>query len=60
MACKAQIDALAGGQKVVLPSPEVAEKTAHLYDPGNRRRFGVLEWPTMLRLLDRKDPSYRD
>ena len=60
MACKAQIDALAGGQTVILPSPEVAEKTAHLYDPGNRRRFGVLEWPTMLRLLDRKDPSYRD
>jgi hypothetical protein len=25
-----------------------------------RRRFGLLEWPALLRKLDRKDPSYRD
>ena len=26
-------------------------KTAHLYQPGARRPYGVLEWPAMLRLL---------
>jgi len=28
--------------------------------PGMRRRFGLLEWPALLRKLDRADPSYRD
>ena len=59
-ACQAQVDALAGGQEVTLPPADVAEKTAHLYLPEVRRPWGVLEWPTMLRLLDRRDPSYRD
>jgi hypothetical protein len=27
---------------------------------GNRRRYGLLEWPAMLRKLDRVDPSYRN
>ena len=31
-----------------------------LYQPGVRRRFGVLEWPALLKKLDRIDPSYRD
>jgi len=59
-ACQAQVDALAGGQAVTLPPAEVAEKTAHLYKPDVRRPWGVLEWPTMLRMLDRRDPSYRE
>jgi len=25
-----------------------------------RRKFGVLEWPALLKKLDRIDPSYRD
>jgi len=25
-----------------------------------RRPFGVLEWPALLRKLDRIDPTYRD
>jgi hypothetical protein len=29
----------------------VLERTAHLYQPGARRPYGVLEWPAMLRLL---------
>lgn len=59
-ACQAQVDALAGGQPVTLPSAEVAEKTAHLYKPDVRRPWGVLEWPAMLRMLDRRDSSYRE
>jgi len=28
---------------------------AHLYQPGTRRPYGVLEWPAMLRLLEAED-----
>jgi hypothetical protein len=27
----------------------------HLYQPGTRRPYGVLEWPAMLRLLEAED-----
>jgi ribulose-5-phosphate 4-epimerase/fuculose-1-phosphate aldolase len=59
-ACKAQLDAMASGMPLVYPSEEVRLKTAHLYDPKVRRRFGDMEWDAMLRLLDRQDPTYRD
>ncbi|RSE95473.1 class II aldolase/adducin family protein [Achromobacter aegrifaciens] len=60
MACKAQVDALAANRELCVPPPEVVEKTWHLYQPTTRRPFGELEWPAMLRLMDRKDPGYRD
>ena len=55
--CRAQVDAMASGRKPVLPAKEVLEKTAHLYQPGTRRPYGVLEWPAMLRLLAAEDKS---
>jgi ribulose-5-phosphate 4-epimerase/fuculose-1-phosphate aldolase len=58
-ACDAQVAAMSCGSKLRVPSDEVAAKTAHLYDPATRRRFGLLEWPAMLRLVDAIDPSYR-
>ena len=39
---------------------DVIDKTAHLYDPKTRRRWGPLEWPALLRLADRKYPGFRD
>lgn len=60
MACKVQLDAMACNTPLTLPSREIQEKTAHLYKPTTRRPFGVLEWPAMLRSLDRRDPGYRD
>ncbi|AVJ28220.1 class II aldolase/adducin family protein [Achromobacter spanius] len=60
MACKAQVDALSSGRELCLPPPEVIEKTWLLYQPGTRRPFGELEWPAMLRLMDRKDPGYKN
>ena len=30
------------------------------YAPGQRRKITELEWPAMLRMLDRRDPSFRD
>jgi hypothetical protein len=59
-ACKAQVAAMACNTKLHLPSPEVIEKTNHLYRPETRRRWGPLEWPALLRLADRKYPGFRD
>ncbi|SAI69483.1 aldolase [Bordetella ansorpii] len=59
MACKAQVDALAGGVELVTPPQAVIDKTCHLYKPTTRRPFGEMEWPAMLRYLDRRDPGFR-
>lgn len=60
MACRAQIDAMACNTDLRYPSKEVIAKTAHLYRPETRRPYGVMEWPAMLRMLDRRDRSYRE
>ncbi|MCD0502299.1 class II aldolase/adducin family protein [Bordetella petrii] len=60
MACRAQVDAMACNTNLHYPSQDVIAKTAHLYRPETRRPYGVMEWPAMLRLLDRRDRSFRD
>ena len=60
LACKAQVMAMGSGAKLVMPSADVIALTNHLYRPEVRRPFGVLEWPALLRKLDRTDPTYRD
>ena len=59
MACKSQVDAMAARTELIIPSDEVAKHTARLYEPGVRRTFGEMEWPAMLRQLDREDTSYQ-
>ncbi|KWR78629.1 class II aldolase/adducin family protein [Cupriavidus sp. IDO] len=57
-ACEVQLGAQAGG-RLVQPAPAVADKTSEqLYDNGAVE--GALEWPALLRKLDKIDPSYRD
>ena len=58
--CRSQLMAMACNDQIVLPPQDVVEKTNHLYQPGVRRAYGLLEWPAMRRLADRIDPSYRD
>ncbi|MDH2237234.1 class II aldolase/adducin family protein [Pigmentiphaga sp. GD03639] len=58
-ACQAQAMAMACNAPLHLPAPAVVELTNHLYKPTTRRPFGLLEWPALLRLLDRRDDSYR-
>jgi ribulose-5-phosphate 4-epimerase/fuculose-1-phosphate aldolase len=60
LACKAQLLAMNSGAELVLPAAEIIAHTNHLYRPEVRRPFGVLEWPALLRKLDRTDPGYRD
>ena len=60
MACRAQVDAMAARAELIMPDARTVDHAVHQYQPGTRRPFGVLEWPAMLRLLDRRDPSWRD
>jgi len=59
MACRIQVDAMASGTELSMPSKSIIERTYELYQPQVRRPFGEMEWPAMLRLLDRRDRSYR-
>lgn len=59
LAAKAQLLAMQTGAEIVLPPQGVIELTNHQYKPTTRRPFGILEWPALLRKLDRIDPGYR-
>jgi ribulose-5-phosphate 4-epimerase/fuculose-1-phosphate aldolase len=52
MSCRAQVDAMAARTELKMPGDNVLAHTAHLYQPGTRRPYGVLEWPAMLRRLE--------
>src|SRR5579864_1883994 len=53
--------AVASGARMVIPSPETCERQAAMFaNSGNLPRLGgQREWPALLRLADRLDPSYR-
>jgi hypothetical protein len=51
---------MAANQELITPSGTIVERTAELFKPNVRRPFGILEWPGLLRQLDRRDPSYRN
>ena len=59
-ACRTQLMAQNGGDDILLPPADVIAKTNHMYKPGTRRSYGLLEWPAMRRLADRIDPSYKN
>ena len=52
MSCRAQVDAMAARTELLVPPPEILDRTVHLYRPGTRRPYGVLEWPAMIRRLE--------
>ncbi|MGU3435084.1 class II aldolase/adducin family protein [Actinomycetes bacterium M1A6_2h] len=64
-ACQIQVDALSGGGKVILPSPEVAEHAARQLngqDAGDDfvdDSANELAWSALLRLAERIAPDYR-
>lgn len=58
MACKAQVDALAMGRPLRMPTPRSRELTAEVFDPKGRGSVGERAWPALLRMLDTIDPSY--
>jgi ribulose-5-phosphate 4-epimerase/fuculose-1-phosphate aldolase len=57
---KIQAAAAAGG-KIVTPPREVCEASSRRLGPdGTRRMMGQREWPALLRLAEKLDPSYRN
>ncbi|GAA4339967.1 class II aldolase/adducin family protein [Pigmentiphaga soli] len=60
LACRSQLAAQATQQKLRDVPQEVLEATWDNYQPGTRRPYGVMEWPALLRKLDRMDPGYRE
>ena len=59
-ACQAQIMAMSCQMPLNKVSEKVVKITNDRYAPGQRRKITELEWPAMLRMLDRRDPSFRD
>jgi len=58
--CQAQLMAMACNTALNMPAEDVVKRTAERYKPGQRRRITEVEWPAMLRMLKRRDPSYKD
>jgi ribulose-5-phosphate 4-epimerase/fuculose-1-phosphate aldolase len=59
LACHTQLAAMATGAAFhPVPQP-VLEATWSNYQRGTRRPYGLMEWPALLRKLDRLDPSYK-
>ncbi len=59
LSCYSQLAAMACNTPLRQVPQPVLEATWDNYQPTTRRPFGVMEWPAMLRKLDRIDPSYR-
>ena len=65
-ACQIQVDALAGGAPIVIPPPEVCERTArqfegdHSGDDYGDETAPNLAWEAMLRLVSRIAPDYKN
>jgi ribulose-5-phosphate 4-epimerase/fuculose-1-phosphate aldolase len=60
LACQSQIAAMSCNSPFRKVPQDVLEATWNNYQPGTRRPYGLMEWPALLRKLDRLDASYRD
>lgn len=58
-ACRIQLDLMATGAELVIPSPEVCRSTVKQFESHMQGR-ATADWPANLRKLDSIDPSYRD
>lgn len=58
--CEAQLAAMACDTPLQKVSDQIVQETFRNYQPGTRRPYGLMEWPGLLRFLDRLDPSYKE
>ncbi|AKQ55434.1 class II aldolase/adducin family protein [Bordetella hinzii] len=65
-ACRTQVKAMSCNSRIIIPEAQVIRKTNDQLrlqpsadTPDTRKPYGILEWPAMLRMLDRRDDSYR-
>jgi ribulose-5-phosphate 4-epimerase/fuculose-1-phosphate aldolase len=59
LACHSQLAAMACNTPLVAVPAPVLEATWNNYQRGTRRPYGLMEWPALLRKLDRLDPTWR-
>ncbi len=59
LSCRSQLAAMACNTPLRQVDEKTLEETWNNYQPGTRRPYGLMEWPALLRKLDRLDPSYR-
>ena len=59
MSCKIQVDILASGEQYIEPDAEAVASLKDYGMPGDTPK-GEREWPTLMRMLDRIDPSFRE
>ncbi|SNT07390.1 Ribulose-5-phosphate 4-epimerase/Fuculose-1-phosphate aldolase [Noviherbaspirillum humi] len=59
LACRSQLAAMACNSPLIKVPQPVLEETWNNYQPGTRRPYGQMEWPALLRKLDRIDPGYK-
>ena len=59
LACHSQLAAMACNTPLVKVAQPVLEATWSNYQRGTRRPYGLMEWPALLRKLDRMDASYK-
>ena len=57
-ACQAQLDAMQSGAELVIPPLEVCRHTSTMALAPDSL-IGNTEWPALMRMLDRLDPSFR-
>ncbi|QJW83412.1 class II aldolase/adducin family protein [Ramlibacter terrae] len=60
LACRSQIGAMSCNTPLRPVPQHVLEETWNNYQPGTRRPYGQMEWPALLRKLQRMDPSFAD
>jgi ribulose-5-phosphate 4-epimerase/fuculose-1-phosphate aldolase len=59
LACRSQLAAMAANSPFAPVPQQVLDETWSNYQPGTRRPYGLMEWPALLRKLDRLDPGYK-
>lgn len=60
LTARSQLAAMATGAKLSPVPEKILQETYMNYQPQTRRPYGVMEWPALLRKLDRMDPTYKD
>jgi ribulose-5-phosphate 4-epimerase/fuculose-1-phosphate aldolase len=60
LSCKSQLAAMACGVEMTAVPARVLDETYMNYQPQTRRPYGLMEWPALLRKLDRLDAGYRE
>jgi ribulose-5-phosphate 4-epimerase/fuculose-1-phosphate aldolase len=58
-ACRAQVQAQAAGVKLIELSENVRNHAAGQFQATMKTPFGDREWPSLLRMMDRLDPTYK-